>query len=565
MKTNKFLLILAGILLLQTAKINAQDRPSRAAGTMPGYEHVNAVNKIPAGSIKVNRNDTYVDKSPEYLVKNIFLNNDASATVTIVRVVAEGLNTSGTGWTNPNIYDAARGLAYFNKGGSNFPIAEGLFMCTGNTLEAEGINNFENSLATSSIRGAGDADLMTLIDRSAYPADAPPKYIIYNATILEFDFVPSAYSIQFEYIFASEEYPSFVNTKYNDVFGFWVEDLSPSPTHKKVNIAKLPNGDVVSINTVNNGTWANNKYNTRPVFPGSGIYSDTIAHNKEYFNKNIGGSETIEFNGYTTVLKAALKGLNPRHTYRLKLAVANTGDQAYGSGVFLKANSMVFGNTLSVYTCGVKDATIVYKKSDNNFIRIVRPDIEKDEERKVALVYGNNINAGDAINGVDYMTTDGKILPDTILFEIGEDTVDIPFIIAENATVGRNIKVALAPLYVGAPPQTEHSVNINIATVDVDAGADIRQSNSNVFTMNASPSSGTWSVVGDADGVTITNTSAFNTTVTLDISKRKTATLRWTVTDGNCSYYDDVELNYGEVYLPVNPGVSFYKNQSSKK
>jgi hypothetical protein len=552
--------ILAGILFLQTAEINAQDRPSRAQGT-GSHPGVNLIGATPAGSILINRVDTIQPKSPEWLIKNIFLNNDASASVTIIRIAADGWQTQygNNGWAAANIYNNPRGLAYFSKGGSNFPMAEGLLMCTGNTLEAEGINYTNSGLAIDYNKklGEGDADLLTLVDKQMYYNEGyTDNTIINNAAILEFDFIPSAYSMQFEYIFASEEYPKYVNTKYNDVFGFWVEDRSPNPTIPKQNIARLPNGDIVSINTVNNGTWNGFEYTTRPLslnYNGL-IYTDTISHNKEYFIKNIKNSETTEFNGYTTVLKAAVKGLNPSHTYRLKLAVANTGDSGFGSGVFLKANSLIFGNTLSVYTCGVKDGDTAYKKAENNFLRISRPDIEKDEERNVVVEYG-----GTAVNGVDYTTIDGEPLPDTILFPIGVDYVDVLFTIPEGATVGRHIEIKLAPLYAGATP-TVHTVNIAIATVNIYAGGEIRQGNSNEFTMNGSPTNnGTWSVVGDADGVLIANPTLYNTKVTLDLSKRQSATLRWTVIDGHCTFHDDVELKYGKIYLPVNPGSFFYK------
>jgi hypothetical protein len=77
--------------------------------------------------------------------------------------------------------------------------------------------------------------------------------------------------------------------------------------------------------------------------------------------------------------------------------------------------------------------------------------------------------------------------------------------------------------------------------------------------MAADAQNGVWSVVGDDDGVSIANPSSPTTQVTLDTSKRKSATLRWTVTTGACSFYDDVELKYGKLYLPVNPGAFFYK------
>jgi hypothetical protein len=272
---------------------------------------------------------------------------------------------------------------------------------------------------------------------------------------------------------------------------------------------------------------------------------------------------TTEFNGFTVKLRASITGLNPAHTYRLKLAVGNTKDYSMGSGVFLAANSFMLGNTLSIFACDVENNPQVYMKSDNNSICIVRPDIEKDHATVIAVEYFNE--ADDAINGVDYITPDGEPLPEEIYFPAGIDTVKVPFIIPDGATLGRKIRVALVPLYENAP-QLVHEAEIVTASLVANAGPDIWQNNSNVFTMAASAilpppiTTGKWSVIGSADGVAIANEFSPTTTVTLDTSKRKTATLRWTVTDGDCSYYDDMEIKYEKLYLPINPGAFFYKN-----
>jgi hypothetical protein len=375
--------------------------------------------------------------------------------------------------------------------------------------------------------------------------------------------------MEFEYIFASEEYPAFVDSVFNDVFGFFVEDISPNPTHAKVNIATIHDPDIsnvtipVSINTVNNGRYPLLGYNSAMNFEYTGIPTHVSPY-KNYFIQNPTTANngqvnpnyyTTQFNGYTVKLKASINNLDPEHTYRLKLAVGNAADKYYGSGVFLAANSFMLGNTLSIFACDVENAKNVYKQADNNFIRLTRPEIEKGQEDQVAVVYG-----GSAKNGIDYTTLDGQPLPDIIPFPTTADYVDLPFVIPDGATANRNITVTLAPLYTGAP-QIEHSVSIVITNIIVNAGPDIRQSSSNVFTMAATASSGTgtWSVVGDADGVSIANPSSPTTNVTLDTSKRKTATLRWTVTDGDCSYSDDMELKYGKLYLPVNPKSRFYK------
>ena len=65
----------------------------------------------------------------------------------------------------------------------------------------------------------------------------------FDACTLEFDFsCPSASQISFQYVFTSEEYNEYVNSQFNDVFGFFLNG---------VNIATLPGGMSVAINNVN--------------------------------------------------------------------------------------------------------------------------------------------------------------------------------------------------------------------------------------------------------------------------------------------------------------------------
>ena len=52
-------------------------------------------------------------------------------------------------------------------------------------------------------------------------------YPVTNLSKLEFDFVSISGDVQFEYIFASEEYPEYVCSSYNNVFGFFLTGLHP--------------------------------------------------------------------------------------------------------------------------------------------------------------------------------------------------------------------------------------------------------------------------------------------------------------------------------------------------
>ena len=75
-----------------------------------------------------------------------------------------------------------------------------------------------------------------------------------DAAVLEFDFVPAEATLNFDYVFASDEYNEYANTTFNDVFAFFVNGT---------NCAVVPGtspAEAVSINTINGG----NPFGTDP-------------------------------------------------------------------------------------------------------------------------------------------------------------------------------------------------------------------------------------------------------------------------------------------------------------
>jgi hypothetical protein len=188
------------------------------------------------GSIWINRELPYKGYTPEELLKNVFINSDGAGCSEISNVTFIGTGWNGTSWTNTN-----RSLSYFSHGTlDGLGIEEGLLLTTGGGLTAEGGNEQDEAL------GGGvnitDADLSAMI----------PGYSIESGAILQFDFVTQTDTIIFDYIFASEEYPEYVDAQYNDVFGFFIS--GPGITGTK-NIALIPGTNTpVAINNINDHT-----------------------------------------------------------------------------------------------------------------------------------------------------------------------------------------------------------------------------------------------------------------------------------------------------------------------
>ncbi|HRW22021.1 MAG TPA: choice-of-anchor L domain-containing protein, partial [Bacteroidales bacterium] len=101
-------------------------------------------------------------------------------------------------------------IGYFNQGLPGLDFATGIVLSTGDVADAPGPNT-SGSTSTGTSSGS-DPHLQALV----------PGYTVNDATVLEFDFVPASDVLQFEYVFGSEEYPEFVNSSFNDVFGFFL-------------------------------------------------------------------------------------------------------------------------------------------------------------------------------------------------------------------------------------------------------------------------------------------------------------------------------------------------------
>jgi hypothetical protein len=211
--------------------------------------------------------------------------------------------------SNISYNGAAIAAGTFSGGLDAIGFENGIILSSGNIASVVGPNIADGTSTNNGL--AGDPDLDALI----------PGYATFDATILEFDFECTELQvISFQYVFTSEEYNEYVNSAFNDVFGFFVNG---------VNIALIPGTSTpVSINNINCG----NPYNP----PSGGSYC-------EYFRNNDlsdgGGSIDTEMDGLTIVFYATAN-VNPGLNH-IKLAIADAGDRVLDSDVFIKGESFV--------------------------------------------------------------------------------------------------------------------------------------------------------------------------------------------------------------------------------
>ena len=194
----------------------------------------------------------------------------------------------------------------------------GVILSSGNVAYVPGPNTQDDSTADNML--GCDPDLNTLI----------PGYTTFDASVLEFDFeCQGTQVIAFQYVFTSEEYNEWVNTAYNDVFGFFLNGA---------NIALVPGGGglAVSINNVNCG----NPYNP----PGGSFCNLHINNDCDDIPPGgfpCAGARDTQMDGLTVVLTAT-GVLNPGLNH-IKLAVADAGDHILDSNLFIQGQSFACG------------------------------------------------------------------------------------------------------------------------------------------------------------------------------------------------------------------------------
>jgi large repetitive protein len=221
----------------------------------------------------------------------------------------------------PN-YGMAASIGYFEKGASSFPASNGIILSTGSAMAAKGPNTTVQSSAPG---WPGDSELEQILGGGDDTNDA---------TRLEFDFVPQIDHISFDYVFASEEYDgSAFACTYSDVFAFILTDVE---TGVKKNLAVLP-GTTTPVKVTS----------VHPAIPGS-----CPAANPQYFGTYYQSGDLlapINFSGITVPLTAQ-SAVTPGKLYHIKLVIANEGDHALNSAVFIDAGSFNIGSIDSGYS-----------------------------------------------------------------------------------------------------------------------------------------------------------------------------------------------------------------------
>ena len=238
---------------------------------------------------------------PEELIKKVMISSSCSSADTFTFKVHGAPSDLAT-----------KSYGYFKRPeGSTFPFEEGVILTTGSAFPAGNtVNN--NNVVSNENGDSGDQDLEMALGQTN----------TLDATFIKFNFTPQVDAIDFRFIMASEEYGDNFECTYADSFAFLLREVG---TTSYTNLAVLPDGTPVSVRNINN--------------------ADNCRSNPEYFEGYGLANTNSNYGGRTKALIAS-STVTPGVTYEIKLVVADQGDAAWDSAIFIEGGSFNLGGDL---------------------------------------------------------------------------------------------------------------------------------------------------------------------------------------------------------------------------
>ncbi len=305
--------------------------------------------------------------------------------------IVQSVVTGQTSITITNIDCANSALATFQAGpNSDLGLEKGILLTSGSANGASNPGTFFTSAPTGT---PGDADLDYLSTISGNNS------LSNDACIVEMDVFASTDEITFEYIFGSEEYPEWVGTSFNDIFAFLVSGpgITGDPNiANQENIATLPDGTFIQINSVND------------------------ALNWQYYRDNQDGL-SVAYDGLTSDSIGVKKSLTARiatipcNTYHLKFAIADRGDTAFDSGVFISDIKGGSPNLGVNYNSGIQYLVEECVNIPDEIVIGLNAPVDQPTTFDIVI-------SGTATLGTDYLLT----LPGSVTFNTGNEVFTFP-------------------------------------------------------------------------------------------------------------------------------------------
>jgi hypothetical protein len=336
--------------------------------------------------------------------------------------------------------------------GNNIKLNSGLVIVTGDIQDAAAGGSAIHSSTSSPTSSGPDVSpsLYYLLQDLGLS-----NHAMNDVGVLSFDFVPDGDRVSFKYVFASDEYPGFVCSSFNDAFGFFITgpldendnfvNVGGIEPMSNVNIAIIPGSDPelpVTINTVNGGTSA-------------GSAQPCILSNSHLHIQQSSGSSINKMQGYTRALETKRVDVAPCYRYKISMAICDLSDASYNSAVYLGANSFkVDAFQLNAQTAGASQGDTILKagcSSTTVSVSLNRPAEAGDE-------YTFRVE-GDMVEGTDY-----EPFGNTLTFPVGDTIAEVTINFASSPT---DIPGQVKTMHIITEARTECSVDDTITVLAV--------------------------------------------------------------------------------------------------
>lgn len=200
----------------------------------------------------------------------------------------------------------------------------------------------------------------------------------FDAAVLDVDFVPDegVEFITMSFVFASEEYPEFVNSQYNDLIGIWING---APVGLGIG------GDQAGVNNIN-------------VLSNPNLYID-----------NTGDAFNTEMDAFTVTMSVTIP-VNPG-VNSIRIGVADVADAAYDSNILIAAES-VQGTIIAV------DDDLRIDPGETKTLDVLANDINQTAGTMfVSQINGIDVVPGDSVDLITgetvTLTLDGELSIET--------------------------------------------------------------------------------------------------------------------------------------------------------
>ncbi|GGD21854.1 Hint domain-containing protein [Sinisalibacter lacisalsi] len=261
---------------------------------------------------------------------------------------------------------------------------------TGVMLSTGNLRDFTNNRGEANQSGSTSSDMRNGIDNNADFNELAGTRT-YDASFLDVDFIPTGDEMTLQFVFASEEYPEYAGSIYNDIVGVWV------------------NGEVVELAVGNGQTAVGNVNQTS---------------NENLYVSNTSSQFNTEMDGFTVTMTLKMPVIEGE-VNSIRIGIADATDTQYDSTL------LIAGGSAQTALIANDDATTVGLGGTTTLDVLANDQGPGNATLTITHINGIAVNAGDSVTlttgQVVTLNTDGTF---TINADGDEESVNFSYTVA---------------------------------------------------------------------------------------------------------------------------------------